>query len=96
MIGKQARISLKYKLIFLYITRVVLRVREIYSKRRVTKGFVAYSPGFGTKIHARTVSMDLHFVEPGKNTASSTRVNGRLVARGKRSPGAINGRSLQP
>ena len=32
----------------------------------MTKGLVAYSPGFGTKIHARTVAMDLHFVEPGK------------------------------
>ena len=54
--------------------RVGLQIREMLGKRRVTQGQVAYSPGLAAKIHARTVAMDLHLVEPGKNTASSTRV----------------------
>ena len=73
----------------------MLRIRGIYSKRRVTKEIVAYSPGFGTKIHARTVvmDMDLHFVEPGKKHREHDMSK---WPHGKRSPGAINGRSLQP
>ena len=92
MIGKQARIFLKHKLIF-YTSRESCCESVKYI---ASEGDEGISRGFGTKIHARTVAMYLPFVEPGKKHRElDTRINGRL-ARGKRSPGAINGRSLQP
>ena len=33
---------------------------------------VAYSPGFAAKIHVRTVVIDLHFIELGKNSELNT------------------------